>query len=111
MNPNAKVTEIIFDEQSQRASGVTYLDLKDRDNPELETATADYVIVSCGAVQTTRLLLMSGPSAGLGNKHGQLCAYADFHMFGLGIRATLHENYQGLLHCELGPTGNTSTFS
>lgn len=111
IRPNAKAIEIIFDEQSQRASGVTYLDLKDRDDPELETATADYVIVSCGAVQTARLLLMSGPSAGLGNKHGQLGAYAAFHMFGLGIKATLNENYQGLLHGELGPTGNTSTFA
>ncbi len=32
-------------------------------------------------------------------------------MFGLGIRATLAEKFQGLLHGELGPTGNTSTFA
>src|SRR5258708_27055439 len=69
------------------------------------------VIVPCGSVETARVLLLSGPSSGLGNSGDQLGANACFHMFGLGIKATLHERFQGLLHGELGPTGNTSTFA
>jgi hypothetical protein len=32
-------------------------------------------------------------------------------MFGLSVRETLDQRFQGLLHGELGPTGNTSTFA
>lgn len=111
IQPNAKAIEVIFDEKSRRATGVAYLDLTKLDDPKLTTEDAKFVIVSCGAVQTARLLLLSGPSAGLGNSGDQLGANATFHMFGLGIKATLHERFQGLLHGELGPTGNTSTFA
>ena len=113
IRPNAKAVEIIFDEKTSRATGVAYLDLADPDNATMHTAEAHHVIVSCGAVQTTRLLLMSGPAAGLGNKTDQLGAHAMFHMFGLGATATLDEKLkiQGLLHSELGPTGNTTTFA
>ena len=110
---DAKAIEVITDQQTKRATGVAFLDLKDPNNPKLDTdsARADFVIVSCGAVQTARLLLLSGRSAGLGNSSGQLGANATFHMFGLGVKATLSEKFQGLLHGELGPTGNTSTFA
>lgn len=111
IRPNAKAVEIIFDEKTSRATGVAYLDLTDPDKATMQTAEANHVIVSCGAVQTARLLLMSGPSDGLGNKHDQLGAYAMFHMFGLGATATLDEKFQGFLHSELGPTGNTTTFA
>ena len=108
---NAKAIEVIFDEKSKRATGVAYLNVTNPDDPKLESVDADVVIVSCGAVQTARLLLQSGPSAGLGNSSDQLGAYAAFHMFGLSVRATLDQRFQGLLHGELGPTGNTSTFA
>ncbi len=108
---NAKAIEIVFDEKSRRATGVEYLDVTNPDDPKLECADAEIVIVSCGAVQTARLLLLSGPSAGLGNGSDQLGANATFHMFGLGAKATLDQRFQGLLHGELGPTGNTSTFA
>ena len=108
---NAKAVEIVVDEKSARATGVSYLDLTDPDNAKLRFAKGKHVIVSCGAVQTARLLLLSGPPEGLGNKHGQVGANASFHMFGLGIKATLKSDFQGLLHGELGPTGNTTTFA
>jgi len=108
---DAKAIEVIFDQTTKRATGVAYLDLTDPDDPKLKSVDADIVIVSCGAVQTARLLLLSGPSAGLGNSSDQLGAYAAFHMFGLSVRATLDPRFQGLLHGELGPTGNTSTFA
>ncbi|MFB9268146.1 GMC oxidoreductase [Bradyrhizobium erythrophlei] len=111
VQPNAKAIEIVVDDRSGRATGVSYLDLTNRDDPKLAFAPANFVIVSCGAVQTTRLLLMSGPAKGLGNTSGQLGANATFHMFGLGIKATLDKRFQGLLHGELGPTGNTTTFA
>jgi choline dehydrogenase-like flavoprotein len=111
IRPNAKTVEVVLDKKSERATGVAFLDLSDPNDPKLETAEAKFVIVSCGAVQTARLLLMSGPRGGLGNSGDQLGANATFHMFGLGVKATLHERFQGLLHGELGPTGNTSTFA
>lgn len=111
VRPNAKAIEVIVEGKPPRASGVAFLDIEDPNDPKLDTATAEIVIVSCGAVQTPRLLFMSGPASGLGNSGHQLGANATFHMFGLGIKATLHERFQGLLHGELGPTGNTSTFS
>jgi len=111
VQPDSKAIEVIFDDKSKRATGVAFLDLSNPEDPRLDAAEAKFVIVSCGAVQTARLLLMSGPSAGLGNSADQLGANATFHMFGLGVKATLHEKFQALLHGELGPTGNTSTFA
>jgi choline dehydrogenase-like flavoprotein len=111
VRPNAKAIEIVFDEQSRRATGVAYLNLTNPDDPKLESATGNMIIVSCGAVQTARLLLLSGPAAGLGNSSGQVGANAMFHMFGLSVRVTLDARFQGLLHGELGPTGNTTTFA
>jgi choline dehydrogenase-like flavoprotein len=111
IQPNAKAIEIVVGKDSRRATGVTFLDLTDENNPKIDTVEGDFVIVSCGAVQTARLLLLSGPRKGLGNSHGQVGANACFHMFGLGVKATLQERFQGLLHGELGPTGNTSTFA
>ncbi len=33
-----------------------------------------------------------------------------FHLFGLGITATLPAKFQGILHGEFGHTGNTTSF-
>lgn len=107
---NAKAYEIIYDAQLRRATGVRYLDVSDPDNPRPCVQRARYVIVSCGAVQSARLLLMSGPPAGLGNSKDQVGRYAMFHLFGLGITATLPAKFQGLLHGEFGHTGNTTSF-
>ena len=107
---NAKALDVLYDAASRRATGVAYLDLSDPDHPRRVEQRAETVIISCGAVQTARLLRLSGPPQGLGNSTNQLGRNAMFHLFGLGMRATMGEAFQGLLHGELGPTGNTSTF-
>lgn len=107
---NAKALEVLYDAESRRATGVAYLDLSDPDHPRRVEQSAETVIISCGAVQTTRLLRLSGPPKGLGNSTDQLGRNAMFHLFGMGMRATMGASFQGLLHGELGPTGNTSTF-
>src|SRR5262249_38944186 len=66
--------------------------------------------VSCGAVQSARLLRMSGGSHGLGNERDQLGRNACFHLFGMGASVVLEDRFQGLLHAEFGPTGNTTSF-
>lgn len=108
---NSKALEVLYDAQSRRATGVAYLDLSDRDHPRRVEQLAGTVIVSCGAVQTARLLLLSGPPGGLGNTQGkgQVGRNAMFHLFGLGMKAVLGKDFQGLLHGEFGPTGNVST--
>ncbi len=76
----------------------------------MKTQSAEYVIVSCGAVQSARLLLMSGPPGGLGNRYDQIGRYATFHLFGLSLACTLPPTFQGFLHSEFGHTGNTALF-
>ena len=100
----------MYDSRTRRATGVRYLDISDPDKPRAAVQKVRYVIVSCGAVQSPRLLLMSGPPAGLGNGNDQIGRYALFHLFGLGITATLPPRFQGVLHGEFGHTGNTTSF-
>ena len=107
---DAKAYEVMYDSRTRRATGVRYLDISDPDKPRAAVQKARYVIVSCGAVQSPRLLLMSGPPAGLGNGNDQIGRYALFHLFGLGITATLPPRFQGVLHGEFGHTGNTTSF-
>ncbi len=107
---NAKAFEVLYDSRLGRATGVRYLDVSDPDNPGVEVQAARHVIVSCGAVQSARLLFLSGGPAGLGNRHDQLGRYATFHLFGNGITCTLPEPFQGYLHGEFGHTGNTASF-
>jgi len=108
---NARAYEVLYDEKNQRATGVAYLDVGNPDDPQRKVLPAKHVIVSCGAVQTARLLLMSGPTGGLGNSSCQVGRNAMFHLFGLGMTVSLKPKYQGLLHSEFGPTGNTATYA
>ena len=107
---NARAYEIALNPKTKRANGVLYLDISDPDKPEAISQPADHVIVSCGAVQSARLLRMSGDAHGLGNEHDQLGRNACFHLFGMGAKVTLEERFRGLLHGEFGPTGNTTSF-
>ena len=62
------MTREILLEARGRATGVAYYDANDR----LETQTADLVIVSCGAVESARLLLNTRHKlfpSGLGNRY------------------------------------------
>lgn len=107
---NAKAIEVMYDKAAERATGVRYLDISKPDHPVLKELLADNVIVSCGAIQTARLLLMSGAAEGLGNRGGQLGRNAMFHLFGLGAKITLDKAFQGMVHGEFGPTGNVTSF-
>lgn len=114
--PNAEIRtsavayEVMYDSRRRQARGVRYLDIRDPDNPRTETVYARNVIVSCGAIQSARLLRMSGPREGLGNSHDQLGRNVMFHMFGWGLKSTLRPEFQGLLHSEFGHTGNVTAF-
>lgn len=114
--PNAEIRtsavafEVCYDSRLRRATGVRFLDIRDPDRPKVETVHARNVIVSCGAVQTARLLRMSGPREGLGNAHDQLGRNVMFHAFGWGIKATLGPGFQGKLRSEFGHTGNVTAF-
>lgn len=108
---HAKAIEVLYDGQSRRAKGVKFLDLTDPDDPRIEIATASNVIVSCGAVQSARLLFMSGPPGGLGNRYDQLGRNVTFHTFDLLATVYLREELQGYLHGEIAHTGNTATFA
>jgi choline dehydrogenase-like flavoprotein len=106
----AKVYEITYDERTRRAKGVRYLDTTDPDAPQPITLAADNVIVSCGAIQSARLLLMSGPPTGLGNSSGCIGRFCTFHLFGLGAKCVLPNKFQGYLHGEFGHTGTLASF-
>jgi len=64
---DARVFDVMYDERTRRATGVRYLDTTDAEHPVVRVQKGRYVIVSCGAVQSARLLLMSGPPGGLMN--------------------------------------------
>lgn len=68
------------------------------------------MILSCGAVQTARLLLMSGGPAGIANSSGTVGRYATFHLFGLGARYVMPVEFQGWLHAEFGHTGTRMSY-
>ncbi len=114
---NAKVYEIVHDRKAKRARGVKWLNVSDPNKPKPREESSAYVIVSCGAVQSARLLHMSGPPAGLGNSRGQLGRHVTFHLFGLGAKAVfkadtdVNKTLQGALHGNLGHTGNVTSFA
>lgn len=109
LRPNCFVYEIATDWGKKRAKGVRYLSLSNPDAPVSTEVRAHNVIVSCGAVQSARLLLMSGERGGLGNENGQVGRNATFHLFGLTAEVVLSKDFSGRLRSELGHTGNTTS--
>jgi choline dehydrogenase-like flavoprotein len=105
---DAKVYEVVAD--GNRAKGVRYLNISQPETPKLCELSADYVILSCGAVQSARLLFMSGPPCGLGNSSDHLGRHVTFHLFGMAAKAVLKPRFQGMLRSELGFTGNVTSF-
>jgi len=106
----AKAYEVVYNPSTRRATGVKYLDVSDPEHPKPREQRAKFVIVSCGAVQSARLLLMSGPPHGLGNRRDVVGRYATFHLFGLGAKCVLDRRFQGNLRGELAHTGNVVTY-
>lgn len=111
VHADAKAYEVMHDPRTGRATGVRFLDVSDPDHPRPRVQRARNVIVSCGAVQSARLLRMSGPPVGLGNKTNQLGRHAMFHLFGFEATCFLPEAFRGLLRSELGSTGNVTSFA
>jgi len=109
LRPDSLVYEITIDPKQKRASGVRYLDVSRPDAAKAEEVRARNVIVSGGAVQSARLLLMSGENDGLGNEHGQVGRHATYHLFGLAAEVVLSKDFEGKLRNELGHTGNTTS--
>ena len=110
---NAKVFEITTATGSDgkiKATGVRWLDISDPEQPKERREQADHVVVSCGAVQSARLLHMSGPPGGLGNSSDHLGRHATFHLFGLTAKLVLKPDFQGFVHGEFGHTGNVTSF-
>jgi choline dehydrogenase-like flavoprotein len=107
---SAKAYEVVYEPGTRRATGVKYLDVSDPANPRRREQRARFVIVACGAVQSARLLLMSGPPHGLGNQTDMVGRHAMFHLFGLGSKCVLDPRFQGLVRGELGHTGNVVTY-
>lgn len=105
----AKAYEVLFDRG--RAQGIRFLHTDDPDRPVPGQRRGEHVILSCGAVQSARLLFLSGPAKGLGNRSGHLGRHACFHLFGMGAKAILKPEFQSLLRGELGHTGNTTSFA
>ncbi len=81
IRPNSKVYEIVYDHRLRRATGVRYLDISNPDNPKEKFQQARNVILCAGAVQSARMLLMSGSPSGLGNKNGLVGKNALIHTF------------------------------
>lgn len=114
--PNAEILtdslvyEIMYNSRTRRVTGVKYLDITDPDNPRQDVIYAHNVVVSCGAIQSARLLLMSGPPGGLGNRFDQVGRNACFHVFGMGSKGVLSKRFQGKIHPEYGHTGNITAF-
>jgi choline dehydrogenase-like flavoprotein len=107
---DAQAYEVTYNSQTRRATGVRYLDLSDPDWPKSQFLPARNVIISCGAIQSARLLLMSGPPGGLGNRFDQVGRNISFHLFGMGAKAVLPPKFQGRLHSEYGHTGNITSY-
>jgi choline dehydrogenase-like flavoprotein len=105
---DARVYEVMLDKANKQAKGARFVKGDAPDKPC--TSEGDCVILSCGAVQTARLLWMSGPPSGLGNSSRQLGRNATFHLVGMSAKAVFKEDFQGLLHGEFGHTGNVTSF-
>src|SRR5438270_2139463 len=77
LRPRCFVTKVDMVPDGKRATGVSYLD----PSGKLQHERADIVVLAPSAIETARLLLLSG----IGNSSGQLGRNVMFHFFTLGI--------------------------
>ena len=83
--------EILLDGQG-RARGVAYFDARDR----MELQTADIVVVSCGAIESARLLLNSKSrlfETGMGNRSGWVGRNLQGHAYSGAYGLFDHDTY------------------
>lgn len=99
---NARAFEVIQHNKSGLAQGVKYLDLTKPGQTKVQTILASNIAIGAGAIQSARLLLMSGPKSGLGNENGQIGKNVTFHQFGCYADLTLPDNLLGKLQPNVG---------
>lgn len=100
------MTERIDTDTQGNVVGITYL-VEENGTLRRETARAKIVVVSCGAIESARLLLNSANAQhpnGLGNDSDQVGRNLQGHYYP-GILALLEED----IHDNLGPNASTAT--
>jgi choline dehydrogenase-like flavoprotein len=78
--PNAMVYQVLMDEATSKARGVSYVDRVTRETREVRAKT---VVLCAQALESTRILMNSAPG-GLGNSSGVLGHYLMDHMWVAG---------------------------
>jgi choline dehydrogenase-like flavoprotein len=93
---NAHVSRLVLDGTGRRVTSVEYID----DQGQLQTATADTVILAASAIESVRLCLLSDPGGpGVGNSSGHVGRHLVFHLETIGVGI-----YKQRLHGERGRT-------
>lgn len=96
LRPHSVVSSIIFDEVTQKATGVVVVDSETNEVLEFEAR----IIFVCASTINSNLILLNSTSAshpnGLGNSSGVLGQYLAFHNYNASIRAayTGHLDYR-----------------
>jgi len=100
---SATVAELIYDQETQRVTGVRVIDTVTK---EESIHTAKVVFLCASAIGTTHLLLNSRSEAtprGLGNEHDMVGRHVMDHIFGLGATGVL-PGYADLVEYGRRPT-------
>ncbi|HMD62143.1 MAG TPA: GMC family oxidoreductase, partial [Opitutaceae bacterium] len=104
LHPDAVVHSIIFDEQTQRATGVRVIDAHTKEATEF---FAKVIFVNAGTINTTLLLLNSVSNRfpnGLGNDSGQLGRNLMNHNYRVNLSA-VHDAFRDMYYFGRRPTG------
>lgn len=104
LHPDAVVHSIIFDEQTQRATGVRVIDAHTKEATEF---FAKVIFVNAGTINTTLLLLNSVSNRfpnGLGNDSGQLGRNLMNHNYRVNLSA-VHDGFRDMYYFGRRPTG------
>jgi choline dehydrogenase-like flavoprotein len=91
LRPDSVVHSVVYDEKTQRASGVRVMDAKTKESTEY---FAKIIFVNASALNTNLILLNSTSSRfpqGLGNDNGLMGKYVAFHNY----RARIEAEYEG----------------
>lgn len=93
LKPNSVVESIIYDENTQRATGVRVIDAKTKETKEY---FAKVIFVNAATINTNAILLNSTSERfpnGLGNDSGTLGKYVGFHNY-RGVISATHDGFK-----------------
>ena len=93
LKPDSLVESILYDEKSQRASGVRVIDTKTK---EVTEYFAKIIFVNAATINTNAILLNSKSKRfpnGLGNDSGTLGKYVGFHNY-RGVISATHDGFK-----------------